>query len=90
MTIAEFVLGWAIVSFALLDVFWTIMIPGPSKGPFRIGVRLRNLILPPWRYLSQRRTGGRRQRLSNFFAPFLRVNPPIAAWWSAGWVSWTR
>ena len=73
LTIAEFALGLVIVSFALLDVFSTIMIPGPSKGPFRIGVRLRNLILPPWRYLSHRRTGGRRQRLSNFFAPFLFI-----------------
>lgn len=70
-TVGEFILGLVIAVFALLDVFSTILMPGPNKGPFRVALHLRNLILPAWRYLSVKRAGGRRQRLSNLFAPLL-------------------
>ena len=66
----EATVGLAIVGLALIDIFCTILIPGPAKGPFRIAIRVRDLGLPLWRLTSHRRVGGRR-RLSNVFAPLL-------------------
>lgn len=71
LTAAEFLVGLAMVGLALIDVFSTILIPGPSNSPVRLGVHLRDLILPLWRHLALTRAGGRRQRLSNLFAPLL-------------------
>lgn len=71
LQVLEFCAGLAVAGIALVDVFSSILIPGPSKGPFRAAVRVRDLALPLWRYLSRTRAGGRRQRLSNSFAPLL-------------------
>ncbi|WP_237477175.1 hypothetical protein [Lichenibacterium dinghuense] len=67
----EGLVGLAVTALALADIFCTILIPGPVKGPFRIAIRLRDLGLPLWRGLSRLRAGGRRQRLSNVFAPLV-------------------
>ena len=71
LVMIEFIAGLALTAFVLLDIFCSIIIPGPTKGPFRIAVRLRDVSLPLWRRLSRTRAGGRRQRLSNSFAPLL-------------------
>ena len=64
-------IGLVLIGLALIDVFYTILVPGPAKGPFRVAVRLRDLSLPLWRLLSRTRAGGRRQRLANTFAPLV-------------------
>ena len=69
----EGLVGLAVTALALADIFCTILIPGPVKGPFRIAIRLRDLGLPLWRGLSRLRAGGRRQRLSNVFAPLVFI-----------------
>ena len=71
LSLIEALVGFAVTGLALTDIFCTILIPGPTKGPFRIAIRVRDLGLPLWRLLSRTRAGGRRQRLSNSFAPLL-------------------
>ncbi len=67
----EFGAGLFVVLLTLSDIFSSIMIPGPNKGLLKIAVRVRIVGLPFWRYLSRTRGHGRRQRLSNSFAPLI-------------------
>ncbi len=69
--VLEFAAGLVIVLATLIDVFSTVLAPGPANGHLRIAARLRELTLPLWRYASRTRGGGGRQRLSNVFAPVL-------------------
>ncbi len=67
----EFGAGLVVVLLTLSDIFSSIVIPGPNKGFLKIAVRVRGVVLPFWRYLSRTRGHGRRQRLSNSFAPLI-------------------
>ncbi|HEY1962226.1 MAG TPA: hypothetical protein VGG69_07405 [Rhizomicrobium sp.] len=68
--IIEFLTGLAFAGATLADVFSSILVPGRASSPLRVITRLRQLSLPAWRFLSRWRDG-RRQRLSNSFAPLL-------------------
>lgn len=69
-SIVEFAAGAIIAATTLVDVFTSILVPGPADSALRVVGRMRQLSLPVWRWLSSRRSGGR-QRLSNSFAPLL-------------------
>ncbi len=71
LDISEFGAGLFVVALTLSDIFSSIMIPGPNKGLLKIAVRVRVVTLPFWRYLSRTRGQGRRQRLTNSFAPLI-------------------
>jgi hypothetical protein len=68
--IVEFLAGLAVAGATLTDVFASILVPGPASSALRVVTRLRQFSLPVWRWLS-RRKDGRRQRVSNSFAPLL-------------------
>ena len=74
----EFGAGLLVVLLTLSDIFSSIMIPGPNKGLLKIAARVRIVSLPFWRYLSRTRGHGRRQRLSNGFAPLAKVRSDYA------------
>ena len=76
--IIEFIAGLGLAGLAIVDVVASIIIPGPAKGPFHVAIRVRDLALPVWRHLSRTRGGGRRQRLSNSFAPLLFISAVVA------------
>lgn len=61
----EFAGGGLITLATLADIFVTVLVPGPNRGPLRIGARLDALTLPIARAVSRRRGG----RPSNSFAP---------------------
>jgi hypothetical protein len=69
-SILEFVIGAVIAATTLVDVFGSILVPGPASSPLRMVGRMRQFSLPVWRWMSSRGTG-RRRRLSNTFAPLL-------------------
>lgn len=73
----EFVVGLVLSGLVLGDVVASIIIPGPAKGTFRVALRVRDMALPLWRHLSRTRGGGRRQRLSNSFAPLLFISAVV-------------
>jgi hypothetical protein len=66
----EFAVGAVIAATTLVDVFASILVPGPATSALRVVGRIRQFSLPIWRWLSSRGSGGR-QRLSNSFAPLL-------------------
>lgn len=76
--ILEFAVGALIAATTLVDVFTSILVPGPADSTLRVVGRMRQLSLPIWRWMSSSRSGGRR-RLSNSFAPLL---------FSLAFVSW--
>lgn len=77
-SVVEFMAGLVIAATTLVDVFASILVPGPAHSALRVVGRMRRLSLPIWRWLSRRESGGR-QRLSNSFAPLL---------FSLAFVSW--
>ena len=68
--ILEFAAGFVLAAVTISDVFSSILVPGPANSALRVASRIRKLTLPVWRWMSRRQTG-RRQRLSNSFAPLL-------------------
>src|ERR1051326_9194033 len=69
-TALEFLCGLAISGVTVVDVFSSILVPGPTDSPLRIASRVRKVSLPVWRWMSHGPAGGRK-RLSNSFAPLL-------------------
>lgn len=68
VSVIEFAAGLLITGVTLVDVFSSILVPGPAKTALHVVGRMRQLSLPLWRWMSG---GGRRKRLSNSFAPLL-------------------
>ena len=68
--IAEFAAGLAINAFTLLDVFSTILVPGPTRVGIRVAALLSRLVLPAARRFA-RPIKGPGTRPSNSFAPLL-------------------
>lgn len=68
--VIEFIAGFVLAAVTLSDVFYSILVPGPSNSRLRVASRVRQVTLPVWRWMSRRRSGGQ-QRLSNSFAPVL-------------------
>jgi len=71
LILAEFALGLIITLNTLTDVFSSIVVPGPSSARLSAARHVRRMSVPLWRYVSQKRAKGRRQQLSNSFAPLL-------------------
>src|SRR5947209_16530917 len=71
LAIIESALGLIITLNTLTDVFSSIVVPGPSSARFSAARHVRRMSVPLWRYVSQTRGRGRRQQLSNSFAPVL-------------------
>jgi hypothetical protein len=67
----EFGVGLLITINTLTDVFSSIVVPGPSSARLSVARHLRRMSVPLWRYVSKKRAMGRRQQLSNSFAPLL-------------------
>jgi hypothetical protein len=61
-------LGLAIASLTLRDVFETVVVPGGNRASLHIARRLVLLFLPLWKFVR-----GRRRGLSGTFAPFVLV-----------------
>ena len=70
--IVEFAAGLAINAFTLLDVFSTILVPGPTRAGIRVAALLSRLVLPAARRFA-RPIKGPGTRPSNSFAPLLFV-----------------
>ena len=68
--VVQFVAGLLIVLLTLVDIFATILVPGPTDGGPRIGSRVRVLMMPLAR-LSARYSRSPGRRPSNSFAPFV-------------------
>lgn len=68
----EYVVGLGIVAAALLDIFATILVPGPTGGRLRVVLQVRRVTLPVWRHAARRRPGAD-MRPGNGFAPFTFV-----------------
>jgi hypothetical protein len=85
VAIAESLAGLVLASLTLVDVFASILVPGRSESHLRVAGRVRIATLPLWRHLSRTRAGGRRQRLSNSFAPLLFL-AAFTAWMGLLWL----
>jgi len=71
LIVVEFAIGLLITLNTLIDVFSSIVVPGPSTARLSVARHVRRMSVPLWRYVSQKRASGRRQQLSNSFAPLL-------------------
>ena len=70
LRLAEFAIGIMITLNTLVDVFSSIVVPGPSTAGLSVARHVRRITVPLWRYVSQKGKGPRRQ-LSNSLAPVL-------------------
>jgi hypothetical protein len=70
LRLAEFAIGLLITLNTLVDVFSSIVVPGPSTAGLSVARHVRRITVPLWRYVSQKGKGPRRQ-LSNSLAPVL-------------------
>jgi hypothetical protein len=76
--VAETLAGIVVVGAVMVDVFATILVPGPAGGRLRVILAIRNVSLPLWRLAARRRRDGD-LRPSNGFAP-VTLALTFAAW----------
>jgi len=63
-----FIIGFALASLTLMDVFETVVVPGGSRASLRVAKRLVWALLPIWKFAR-----GKRHGLSGAFAPLILV-----------------
>jgi hypothetical protein len=68
---AEFMVGFLVAVIALIDVFSSVLVPGPSKRRLSVARRVTASVLPVWRHATRTRGAGSRKRLPNVLAPML-------------------
>jgi len=68
LDILLFLIGLALATLTLFDVFDTVVVPGSSRASLRVAKRLARVLLPIWKTVR-----GRRHGLSGAFAPLILV-----------------
>jgi hypothetical protein len=69
----EFVLGFVLAAMTLRDVFYTVVVPGSTRGLLKVSRRLVRLALPLWKHIRHRGIGVN-------FAPIVLAGSFIT-WW---------